>query len=29
MNRDYKYNWDEMIRWLFISMNIEEITLDE
>ncbi len=22
MDRDYKYNWDEMIRWFFISMNI-------
>ncbi len=29
MDRDYKYNWDEMIRWFFISMNIELITLDE
>ncbi len=22
MDRDYKYNWDEMIRWFFILMNI-------
>ncbi len=29
MTDDYKYYWDEMIRWLFISMNIEQITLDE
>jgi hypothetical protein len=21
MDRDYKYNWDEMIRWFFILMN--------
>ena len=23
MDRNYKYNWDEMIRWFFISMNME------
>ncbi len=23
MNNDYKYNWDEMLRWLFTSMNDE------
>ena len=23
MDRGYKHNWNEMIRWFFISMNIE------
>jgi hypothetical protein len=23
MDRNYKYNWDEMIRWFFISFLLE------